>query len=754
MVKKNVVKDEFINLIETFNQHKLNYILNNKDVFTGLMRPSCFENGNDPFTVLEKYLKKSKNGCIDVKYKQNNGFGRYFAVGGMSMQTMPREIKHAIQDNYVDIDIVNCHPNILVHLAKGRNINTDHLERYINERDTLLEKLDLDKEAGKMVVLSLLNGGTEAFANLRIKPYWLSDLKEELETIHNSFAEDKEYKVHKAKRKEQGNDFNHKGSYMNILICDFENKILMAIYEYLGNPKDCVLSFDGLMVKDNETYNLTDVEQFIQKKFDITLSLKTKDFNQGFDMDNIDIPPFVEKEWFYNDISYFAQQEANETLNHDELEKWVEGAFVFVLHRGRHIMFTKNKEPEGHILYEPLEKPEYPEFKFKFEGKNTNLNKMYSNLKLINSQKLFDFIPYLTPLDESKISPDYFNTFSGYRWPYTKKSYPLNEDGFPEPPANLKVWINHLTNTLVKQGQGGKDLSYRVLQWFAHILQKPKNKPWSLVLHSLEGVGKGLFTDFIGQVLGQHHVGTFTSWEQITGNFNASMSNKLLYNLNEVTNFPTNQQSELLKAIIKDILLTINKKFTNQYDISNYARVLITTNNSKPVKIDFHDRRYCCIKSDNSVRGDKDYFKQLIDSKDDEAVQHEMFDFLSNYPLDGFDAEQPPMTAWKRELIGINLKSSFEFLKDVLEDNIDSINWEHNEIKIKATDLYAIYKAWGTTNGEHKSLSNRSFYAELKENGFEAKKIRLDNTPQNCFIIKKDVLQETIDRLLGITVST
>ena len=50
----------FMTLSETFNQHKLYYILDNQDEFKKQMRDSCFENDYNPFSLLIKYLANSK----------------------------------------------------------------------------------------------------------------------------------------------------------------------------------------------------------------------------------------------------------------------------------------------------------------------------------------------------------------------------------------------------------------------------------------------------------------------------------------------------------------------------------------------------------------------------------------------------------------------------------------------------------------------------------------------------------------------
>ena len=112
MSDENKKEDAYVNLSERFDQHKLNHIIEHADLFRNRMR--VFNDDYDPFTIASKYLAKSRNGIIKTKYKQNSGFGRFYALGSLSLQSLPREIRHTIANEfYTDIDIKNAHPVIL-----------------------------------------------------------------------------------------------------------------------------------------------------------------------------------------------------------------------------------------------------------------------------------------------------------------------------------------------------------------------------------------------------------------------------------------------------------------------------------------------------------------------------------------------------------------------------------------------------------------------------------------------------------------
>ena len=87
--RPKVTKDSFIELEERFDQHKLNYIIKNKDTLRDRMRATCFEDDYDPFHIAQKYLNKSTNGTIKTKYKQNASFGRFYAAGSYPFNLCP-----------------------------------------------------------------------------------------------------------------------------------------------------------------------------------------------------------------------------------------------------------------------------------------------------------------------------------------------------------------------------------------------------------------------------------------------------------------------------------------------------------------------------------------------------------------------------------------------------------------------------------------------------------------------------------------
>lgn len=291
------IRDVTKQYTERFNQHKLKYIIDHKDEFKikeSTIKDSrarldylksCFGPDYDPYMMASKYLKHSNNGIHNTVYKQNGGVGRFHAVAGLSQQGMPLEIRHTIANEfYNDVDMKNAHPVILAHLCEDREIDTPYLNMYIHNRDEFLKTVDDDRDTAKQIILSVMNGGTKDYNALANKSKWIKSFKREMHRVHMEFAEDAEFAAHKALRVKAKKERLHEASYVNILLCHFENRLLEVIHRAVGSPADTVLCFDGLQVLKNVELDLPAIERKIKSELDIDITLTVKAMDKAFDL--------------------------------------------------------------------------------------------------------------------------------------------------------------------------------------------------------------------------------------------------------------------------------------------------------------------------------------------------------------------------------------------------------------------------------------------------------------------------------------
>ena len=230
-------------------------------------------------SVLYAPIKKSPNGRHFSKEK--------------SLQGLSRTIRHLIcHENYKDIDIVNCHPVILVQLCRVYNFECSHIEFYQNNRNKCLDELmtitKFSKDDVKQSMLSLLNGGScnKIFNNFEV-PDWFRNFAIQIEKIHNMFASHDDLKqFRKEVIKAHGEDcFNLNGKICNKLLCQFENIIIQHAIQFCEINGITVASpqFDGILCENNDKISddfLIQMSQFIQSKVGLEVQFSLKEMKE------------------------------------------------------------------------------------------------------------------------------------------------------------------------------------------------------------------------------------------------------------------------------------------------------------------------------------------------------------------------------------------------------------------------------------------------------------------------------------------
>ena len=314
---------------------------------------------------------------------------------------------------------------------------------------------------------------------------------------------------------------------------------------------------------------------------------------------------------------------------------------------------------------------------------NYNLFDILSDHRKINFHKTLDFIPYL---GDYKGDPDVFNIFQGYKFPYIQKE-------FDDVPELAKPWVNHIIQAICS---GDETMAKTVIQWFAHLIQKPTQKSFSLIVLGKQGTGKSIMYDIFRQCIGEDLAMQLSKLSDLTQTHNKIVQGRLLVNCNEATNYPSISDVNIVKQFITDKEFLVNPKGCPLYYVNNYSRLLITTNCRFPMRITPDDRRYLCIEMSDKFKNNDEYFKPMVDMLDNKQALTDLFNYLANYDISDFKFNKPPMTAFKREIIGECVDDVYYWVKEILEDGYIKIGNTVNisENKESAQELHEIYCRW------------------------------------------------------------
>jgi hypothetical protein len=222
---------------------------------------------------------------VNASYKQKKFNGsvlcyRYNALHSLSGQCMLREIRHASFCNlYVDIDIVNCHPNIVKWVCQNIGINCDVITDYTDNRQKHIDDLlALNPKACKgdikTLFIRMMYGCGEKASNFfdeecslpvnhtEFSGSFRQRFKDISHQLCDKFKDVYELtKKYKDKMASKGVDsfgfklkgYNYEGSTVSYICCFYENQLMLRVLEYLrvNHPKivnNSILCFDGVMV--------------------------------------------------------------------------------------------------------------------------------------------------------------------------------------------------------------------------------------------------------------------------------------------------------------------------------------------------------------------------------------------------------------------------------------------------------------------------------------------------------------------------
>ena len=285
---------------ERVHIHKLQYIVQNWDQLP--LPEECKRDWTvqhhltgvntvvNPIKTLNAYLNgvDIKKGFRKVSYHQSasaqkfgNILGRRYVKDNLGLQSINHIIRNTISgDFYDDIDMVNCHNNLLLQLCKKKGWFHNFIEYYSQHREECLAEMMLDsgktrKECKTDVIVAMYNNG-KVFGYTGLK--WFNEYKANIQVVQDEMAKDPEFQeaykfaVFKKKDKPEHKK-NVAGSLCSIIMNQYENEILTWCEDFLKNYKGLdtdymVYVFDGFQYDKgvlNDTI-LREMEEFIYKQ--------------------------------------------------------------------------------------------------------------------------------------------------------------------------------------------------------------------------------------------------------------------------------------------------------------------------------------------------------------------------------------------------------------------------------------------------------------------------------------------------------
>jgi phage/plasmid-associated DNA primase len=268
-------------------------------------------------------------------------------ISSSSVQGLDKNIRGFLfNDITTDIDIKNCHPTILKYICKLHNIDCPQLSYYIENRDTIIQRLGSDT---KYLICSLINDSKRRVLN----DEFLKEFYKEAKFIQTQLALVDEYQDY-FKSAYDNKPNNPLGSNVNRILCYYENLCLQEIVKVVTEQglEISTLMFDGLMVYGDHYENnklLTDIETAINNKYkDIGIKLSYKEHST--DITDDELQALEEKEEEFPELS--EHEMAEEVLKkHPHFKYCKLTLYAFDKETG---LWTDNNSKHLNIIYESL----------------------------------------------------------------------------------------------------------------------------------------------------------------------------------------------------------------------------------------------------------------------------------------------------------------------------------------------------------------------------------------------------------------
>jgi hypothetical protein len=553
------------------------------------------------------------------RFAEDKNFGR---LTSKSMTAIPREIRGFVCVDettrcpiMTDLDMDNAHPTILFWLCEKHGIRCDSLAQYVLDRkrhmQDLMDSTGKSKERVKEMFLAAVNSQDNMSWQSNVTVFF-KELDKECKAIQQAFLQLKEYshilphaqkaaqaklEVKKAelqrnRKTVNGLVANVAGSFINLVLCTWENRFLGAACEAVDamNLQVCCNAFDGMLIKGDhypkgEEPTVKDdeicpaLEKVLHDKYGIKMawSMKRHCSSIEFHDDALKLPyskfatPFLEKVC---------------RVGSEYMIEMTDGSFV--TETGKQLV-ERFKSKTAQCLLEkdhPTRKAWYA----RTFGETLMLDPAMREYEMARMYPNNELCP-----------PYVFNTWK----PMPCESWDVAQaDVLSENVAAFRELV------LILSDRDEKVAAFVEL-WIAHMVHFPDRKPGAwIVFMSEEGGGKGTLVKMITKVIGELKVQEINNVQRsLLGGFNEAMYNAFLVVLDEAAGKHLFDGKEELKNMIAAPRITVNRKYRAAEMIDSYARFMVTIQ-PRPVPTKKGDRRGLIVRCSDELIGNTAYWEK------------------------------------------------------------------------------------------------------------------------------------------------
>jgi len=613
--------------------------------------------------------KKGTAGIAEqtVTYKLSNknagklGYGRLYGTKG-SFETLEKECRGTIcKEYYHDIDIVNCHPVILVQFAKTKyNVDLPEVEKYVNNRELYLKNVmtenDISRDEAKQAIISILYGGScsnESF---------LYDLSVEVRNFSKKLFRTERYADLAIACKGQDNIY---GSFLSFVLQTEERHIMLSMKEKLeadGWSVD-VLCYDGVMIRKREglVCDLKSCEMAITEKTGYIVALTTKEFS------SFDIPSTPEE--MVKGVSREAYNAMKEKFEKSNFYHGPSNQMVRIL--GKELLWMSLEHAREFYSRE---------YRFPHSEKFEDYTTFFDIWRKDPNRQVIERIDMRASDD-----PTTFVIPPRFAWA---------DEGDVADIAVVKKFIE------IIELFGNEEQQRYIVRWMAQIIQKPFDRcGTALVISGDKRTGKDTpFDFFMKYVIGEDYTRNYTcSGFQFFDKHDTGRMNMFLCKVEEANRKIFVGNADKFKSLITADSEMYNDKGRKPVNVANYNRFVLTTNGACPVELSDGEQRFVVATCSNDRKHDLPYWTEVRKVLFNKEAGRAVGKWLSMLDISDFEFRIVPMDEFQNTIVESEATSEDLFVKA----------WDGEETSM--TDLYIKYRCFCADKALPMCMNSKSF---------------------------------------------
>jgi hypothetical protein len=235
-----------------------------------------------------------------------------------------------------------------------------------------------------------------------------------------------------------------------------------------------------------------------------------------------------------------------------------------------------------------------------------------------------------------KVPTRFYNLWRGF----SVEPWPRNEKPNPAHQKALAAFIEHTRKNVCR---GDEALTRWLLGFFAHLVQRPDEKPLvALVFRGSKGVGKNAVVERVGALI-DAHFSVAANRRYLAGQFNSHLEHTLFMVFNEAFWSGDKQIEGMLKELITEPKLFIERKGYEPYKAANRMRVAIIGNEDWLVPASHDERRYAVFDIGEGRKQDRPFFQAMREGMERGGYRL-LLRYLLDFDLTGIDLNEAPAT--------------------------------------------------------------------------------------------------------------